>query len=557
MRVLMLGWDFSPRLSGGVGSACRGLANALARAPEPIGVEVLFVLPRLRGDEEPERVTLLAGDRPPEAPTQRLLAPAPAPARLSASRALPSAPRSGATRAEKTTTGTMLAEPEPSATPTPTPFAAEAPEHEPARETATSESEPAGKPPLLPSPSEALRLLEIDSPLRPYLSPADYAETVRGLLARIQRAATPPPEVRRPGTAPAPPARARRATEPPPTPPAVRLAEPPRAPDAPAVPPTAPEARPEPPARVPPYGLTLQAEVERYARAVLALVQGESFDVIHAHDWMTFPAGLLLQERTKKPLVLHFHSSESERRGAQAVPEVRAIEQAAIDAAERVLCVSEASARVLRAGYGIQYAKLRVLHNAYSPLDSSPEADERAAPVVLYLGRLSEQKSPDVFLRAAVPVVARHPRARFVLAGEGELYPELKTLAKTLGIARNVHFTGFVAGEELARTYAGADVYVLSSAAEPFGISALEALSLGIPTIVPDGAGVSEVVRSVLRFEPGDADELAEKIVALIERPALSRHLSASGLREVAKLRWDRPARALRGIYDEVVRTPS
>jgi glycosyltransferase involved in cell wall biosynthesis len=303
-----------------------------------------------------------------------------------------------------------------------------------------------------------------------------------------------------------------------------------------------------------PYGPTLPAEVERYAREVLARVQEERFDLVHAHDWMTYPAALLVRERTGKPLVVHFHSCEAERRGPRGAAEVRAIEQAALDGAERVLCVSEASAHALRAHYALEYAKLRVLHNAFTPLEPAGRSAGRREPVVLYLGRLSEQKGPDVFLRAASRVLARR-KARFVLAGEGELYPELRALAEELGLARAVHFTGFVTGEELARAYAAADVYVLSSAAEPFGISALEALSLGVPTIVPRGAGVSEIVRSVLRFEPLDDSDLAEKVVALLERPALRRQLSAAGLREVKRVRWDRPARALRGIYDEVVRS--
>ncbi|NOT32495.1 MAG: glycosyltransferase family 4 protein, partial [Planctomycetes bacterium] len=261
----------------------------------------------------------------------------------------------------------------------------------------------------------------------------------------------------------------------------------------------------------------------------------------------------LLKEPTKKPLVVHFHSCEAERRGPRASRDARAVEQAALDAAERVLCVSEASARTLRAHYALEYAKVRVLHNAFTPLDPGKPSPEHDAPVVLYLGRLSEQKSPDIFLAAAARVRARHPSARFVLAGEGELYPELVELARELELTEHVTFTGFVSGEELARTYAAADVYVLSSSSEPFGISALEALSLGVPTIVPHAAGVTEVVRSVLRFEPGDAGELADKIVSLLERPALRRQLSAAGLREVKKLRWERPARALRGIYDELV----
>jgi len=496
MRVLMLGWDFSPRLSGGVGSACQGLANALARAAAPLATEVLFVLPRTHGDEEPERVRLLV-----EADATRAVEPARVePARAEGLRA--SAVRAAGREGTKAALAVLA-------------------------------SPPAA--PSLPTPGEVLRLLTIDSPLRPYLSPEDYTELVRALLERVRRA---------------PPA---------PAPVAVRAAE--GVAEREAARESAEASRPASPApalgadvRVPPYGRTLLAEVERYARAVLALAQRESFDVIHAHDWMTFPAALLLQERTQKPLVVHFHSCEAERRGPLAKADVRAIEQAALDAAERVLCVSEASARTLRAHYAVQFAKVRVVHNAYAPLApaGSARAKDGKAPVVLYVGRLSEQKAPDVFLKAAARVRARHPGARFVLAGDGELYPELKTLARELELGRALCFTGFVDGPELAATYAGADVYVLSSAAEPFGISALEALSLGVPSIVPRTAGVTEVVRSVLRFEAGDVEGLADKIVALLERPALRGELARAGLREVRKIRWDRPARALRAIYDEL-----
>lgn len=534
MRVLMLGWDFSPRLSGGVGTACRGLADALTRTSEPHAGEVLFVLPRLAGDEEPGKVRLLAGDRPAPPPARGAQASASAiVARVPPERALVAAlPAPAASPARKLpapeSVSTAALEPEPESAPLP---------------------------PTLPTPAEALKLLSIDSPLRPYLSPADYAGVVHELFARLRRQATatsgarPRPRVAEPT--------AQRTVEPLPAPspplpipawtPAVTPAVTPAPAPAPA---TAP--RDVAPVPVPPYGRTLDAEVERYARAVLALVADEPFDVVHAHDWMTFPAGMLVAERSGKPLVVHFHSSEFERRGAQALPEVCAIEQAAIDAAARVVCVSEASARTLRARYAVEFARLRVLHNAHAPLAERSPRTVNANPVVLYLGRLSEQKSPDVFLQAAARVRARLPKARFVLAGEGELYPELRALARRLGLTRALQFTGFVGNEELARTYAGADVYVLSSAAEPFGLTALEALSLGVPTIVPRGAGVTEVVRSVLRFAPGDVDELADKIVALLERPALRAQLSAAGLREVRKLRWDRPARALRGIYDEI-----
>ncbi|MSR62165.1 MAG: glycosyltransferase family 1 protein [Planctomycetes bacterium] len=511
MRVLMLGWDFSPRLSGGVGSACQGLANALARAAEPLATEVLFVLPRTLGDEEPERVRLLV-----EADATRA----------------PEVERTAPRRVEAVRTSAVRAHV----------LAAQA------KEAAVAELEGPPPPPTLPPPSEALRLLTIDSPLRPYLSPEDYGELVHALLERVRRAPPAPAPVVVRSVVP-------RAE------PVVDEPELGREPEEVAAPNAASNPVPALAAdvRVPPYGRTLLAEVERYARAVLALAQRQSFDVIHAHDWMTFPAALLLQERTGKPLIVHFHSCEAERRGPLAKADVRAIEQAALDAAERVLCVSEASARTLRAHYAVQFAKLRVVHNAYAPLASAGPARKKdaQAPVVLYVGRLSEQKAPDVFLRAAAKVLARHPRARFVLAGDGELYPELKALARELELGRALRFTGFIDGSELAETYADADVYVLSSAAEPFGISALEALSLGVPSIVPRTAGVTEVVRSVLRFEPGDVEGLADKIVALLERPALRGELARAGLREVKKIRWDRPARALRAIYDELAGPPS
>jgi glycosyltransferase involved in cell wall biosynthesis len=490
MRVLMLGWDFSPRLSGGVGTACRGLAQALARAE--LGAEVLFVLPQLRGDEEPEKVRLLASDGAPEARAAR--APEPE------ARALRDEPRA-----------------EEPAPPPPAPRSAQGA-------------------PTLPTPAEALRLLTIDSPLRPYLSPREYTLVVREWFQRFEPAPARSARVRSARAERAAPARIRAKVEEPV--PARRAGT--AATSVAAVP-------------VPPYGRTLFAEVERYARSALALVEDESFDVIHAHDWMAFPAGLLLRERTGKPLVVHFHSSEFERRGAEASREVRAIEQAALDSAERVLCVSQASANELRARYALEYAKLRVLHNAFEP-PLGARRTKAAKPTVLFAGRLSEQKAPDVFLRAAAQVSAHLPEARFVLAGEGELYPELVALARELGLQARTRFTGFLSGEELARSYAAADVYVLSSAAEPFGIGALEALSLGVPTIVPRGAGVGEVVRSVLRFEPGDERDLADRIVALLTRPALAAQLSAAGVREVKGLRWERPARALRGIYDEIAR---
>lgn len=482
MRVLMLGWDFSPRLSGGVGTACQGIANALSRS----GVEVLFVLPHLRGDEEPENVALRSMDE---------LEPAPRAART----ALPAS--------------------------VPSPSASAQPERAPP---APARIEPA---PALLSSAESLRLLAIDSPLRPYQSASDYARVVHELFARL-----------RPEPAPSVPARRAASGDRPPS-------------SLPAARESAPSQRsPAGPRRVPPYGATLGAEVERYARAVLRIAEREPFDLLHAHDWMSFPAGLLVREVTRKPLVAHFHSSELERRGPAADPEIRAVEQAMLAGADRIVCVSRRSARALREDYRVELARVRVVHNAFSPpADTSRSPRNGRAPVVLYLGRLAQQKGPEVFLAAAARVHEQTPEARFVMAGAGELYPEVVQLAQELGLQRALRFTGFVTGEELARTYAQADVYVMPSAAEPFGITSLEAASMGVPVIVSRQAGVTEVLRSCLRFDPWDVEGLADKILALLKRPALRAQLVEQGLHEVKKIRWDRPARALRGIYDELV----
>jgi len=523
MRVLMLGWDFSPRLSGGVGSACQGLATALTRA----GTSVLFVLPRLRGDEEAGEVQLLAAREAragapaaPPSPTAPPLRPAPPAQEAPAPRA-----------------------PFPAVTPSATGFTG-----------GGSAAGPLG--PALGSPSEALRLLAIDSPLRPYLSAAEYERVVAALLGRVRASAAgavpreqPPPALAVLAPVAGPPAGSTSA------------AQPQGAPQ-----PAGPRAEAAPPQLAPrPYGGGLLDEVERYARQALAATSGESFDVIHAHDWMTFPAALLLRERTGKPLLVHFHSSEFERRGARASREVEALEQAALQAADRVLCVSRASAETLRDHYALEWAKVRVLHNAYSPLAEAPRpaAAENGAggapagaaerdPVVLYLGRLADQKAPELFLQAAARVRARLPRARFVMSGSGELYPEVLEQARTLGLEPALRFTGHLDGAELAQAYADADLYVMSSPSEPFGISALEALSMGVPTLVSRRAGVTEVVRSVLRFEPGDVADLADKMHSALAHPGLRRTLVEAGLREVRGIRWDRPARALAGIYDEV-----
>lgn len=304
------------------------------------------------------------------------------------------------------------------------------------------------------------------------------------------------------------------------------------------------------------YGGDLMAEVERYARAATALGSGRSFDLVHAHDWMTWPAGLALRAASGRPLVCHLHASEVDRAGPSGDPRIHAIEQSGFDGADRVVCVSRYTADVVRRHYAVDEGKLTVVHNAVERSDPLARSEHRRCfrdPVVLFLGRVTFQKGPGYFLEAAARVLAVEPRVKFVVCGDGDLWPAVVEHAAELGIARAVHFTGFLRGEDVRRAYALADVYVMPSVSEPFGIAPLEALAQDVPVLVSRQSGVREVLRSGLAFDYWDVDDLTRKILALLRNPRLRRRLAGRGRAELAGLRWDDRARSMIEVYDEVL----
>lgn len=303
------------------------------------------------------------------------------------------------------------------------------------------------------------------------------------------------------------------------------------------------------------YGPGLHEEVERYARAVIDLVSEEHFDVVHAHDWMTYPAGLAMHAELDRPLVCHVHACEYDRSGSRPDPRILAVEGQALRDSDRVVCVSRYTAGILRSRFAFDAAKLRVVHNgvelqatgaAETALRSIPE------PIVLFLGRLTGQKGPQAFLEAAVLVLREEPGTKFVLAGCGDLLPTLVERAADLGIARSVHFTGFLEGPEVARAYAMADVYVMPSVSEPFGLAPLEAAAHGAAVILSRQSGVTEVLASALRVDHWDVEGLARRILLLLRRPGLRETLARGARREVARLSWNRAALALETIYGEL-----
>ena len=302
------------------------------------------------------------------------------------------------------------------------------------------------------------------------------------------------------------------------------------------------------------YGPDLHTEVLRYAEEAARIAARESFDVIHAHDWLTFMAGMRAKRSSGKPLLLHVHATEYDRAGQVDGGFVAGVERAGLAAADRVVAVSAYTADVLATRYGVPADKLRVVHNAIDARARRPRwTVGEDQPLVLFAGRITWQKGPDYFVEAAARVAAEMPGVRFAVAGAGDrLRPMMQRVADA-GLEDRFLFTGFLPPGELDRLYARADVYVMPSVSEPFGLTALEALQHGTPVIVSRSAGVSEVVRHVLRVRFGDVEDLASKILSVLMFPPLRHALSTRGRAEVERLSWREAAWRCRTIYREVV----
>lgn len=304
------------------------------------------------------------------------------------------------------------------------------------------------------------------------------------------------------------------------------------------------------------YGPSLFAEVERYADVVSELALGETFDLIHAHDWMTFPAAQRIRERTGKPLVCHVHACERDRSDSFPDERILELERAGFAGADLVVCVSRYTATRVHAEYGIPREKLRVVHNAIDPRSTNgtaPRYRGERGPLVLFLGRVTAQKGPRYFLEAASRIVAEDPSVRFVMGGTGDQLPAMVEHAAELGLGRNVHFTGYLSDEQVDEIYAETDVFVLSSVSEPFGLTPLEALSRKVPVVISRQSGVAEVLSSCPKYDYWDTEDLADKVLTLLRSPALRRQLAEAGQLELENLRWERRAAALLEVYRELV----
>lgn len=441
MRVFMLGWEFPPFISGGLGTACYGLTKAMSS----IGTDVIFVLPR----------------------------------------------------------------------PVSTPFSTHV----------RLVSPRAGSP--LASPSTEFRLDEfervtfrtVNAQLSPYSNPEEYKKLVeeKAKIADARSAAA-------------------------------------------AVSAEAAAAVPPPPAGAAGahYAGDLIAETQRYAMLAAEIARHESFDIVHAHDWMTFPAGLAVAGLKGVPLVVHVHSTEFDRSGLHVDQRIYDIERRGMHGAMRIIAVSTLTKNLVTHHYGISPDKVEVVYNAIESngngaFDEEKYSIHKDEKIVLFLGRITMQKGPEYFLAAAKKVLEVMDNVKFVMAGSGDMIRRTIEMAASMGIGHKVLFTGFLRGGDVDKVFKMADLYVMPSVSEPFGIAPLEAMSHDVPVIISKQSGVSEVVQHALKVDFWDINEMANKIIAVLKHPPLASTLRQHGSFEIRRMSWVDAARACVGVYEQAV----
>lgn len=306
------------------------------------------------------------------------------------------------------------------------------------------------------------------------------------------------------------------------------------------------------------YPDNLQEEINNYSIVAGVIARQQQFDIIHSHDWLTYPAGIHAKQVTGKPLVIHVHATDFDRSRGNVNPTVYAIEKSGMDYADHIMCVSELTRQTVIEKYHQDPAKVSTVHNAVSPLsqdiiDIKPQKNQHEK-IVTFLGRITMQKGPEYFVEAAAMVLKRTKDVRFVMAGSGDMMNQMIRLVADRGIADRFHFPGFMKGKEVYEVLKASDVYIMPSVSEPFGISPLEAMQVSVPTIISKQSGCAEILNNCIKTDYWDINAMADAIYSICTYPAMYDFLKEEGKKEVDEIKWETVGYKVREIYDNILR---
>ncbi|RKD91748.1 (1-_4)-alpha-D-glucan synthase (ADP-glucose) [Mangrovibacterium diazotrophicum] len=300
------------------------------------------------------------------------------------------------------------------------------------------------------------------------------------------------------------------------------------------------------------YDNNLLHEIYKYSLVAEVIARDNEFDMIHAHDWLAYPAGIAAKEMSGKPLVIHVHATDFDRSGGSVNPQVYEIEKRGMDAADQIITVSNLTRKIVIERYGIDPAKVTTVYNAVEPLSQEEKirlkkgVDEK---IVTFLGRITMQKGPEYFVEAANLVLKKMNNVRFVMAGSGDMMNAMVKRAAALKISDRFHFTGFLKGDDVFDMFRMSDVFVMPSVSEPFGIVPLEAMQSNVPVIISHQSGVSEILKYAVKIDYWDTHAMADAIYGLLNYPALWNTFMKYGKKEVDSLQWRNSAKNVRDVY--------
>ena len=304
------------------------------------------------------------------------------------------------------------------------------------------------------------------------------------------------------------------------------------------------------------YNNNLMDEIHKYAIVASVIASENQFDIIHAHDWLAYPAGIAAKEASGKPLVIHVHATDFDRSGGNVNPSVYNIEKMGMDAADKIITVSNLTRDIVIHKYNIHPDKVETVYNAVEPVHLEGESLVRKGfdeKVVTFLGRITLQKGPEYFIEAAYKVLKVMDNVRFVMAGSGDMMERMIRRAAALKITDRFHFTGFLKGRDVFTMLEMSDVYIMPSVSEPFGISPLEAMQSNVPVIISKQSGVAEILTHAVKTDFWDIDAMADAIYGILNYPALTNMIIKNGKEEVIRLKWDNSARHVNDIYQRVL----